>query len=267
MAALAGLGPLSYPNPDERAVTGAGHGAAGFGAAPRCAMLAGMNPRCGALLVPLALAACVSGGARAPVVEVIDSQDVVRALLREAADRAVNRLGQPDGFWANARVRIGVPPPLARIDQGLRRYGLERVADEFVMSLNRAAERAMPATKSTLFAAVRGLVPDDAAGLVRGGDGVATAYLRAQREAELSRAIKPIVAATTAESGVTAAYKRLLQKGAIVERIAEPSAFDLDAYVTQRALDGVWLLMAEEEQRLRRHPETSGSELLQKAFR
>lgn len=196
----------------------------------------------------------------------LSPEAVARALLHDAADRSANRLGQPDGFWANPKVRIGVPEPLARLDKGLRRYGLERVAEDFELSLNRAAEQAIPVAKPVLLAAVRDVTLADAASIVRGGDGAATAYFRAHTEAELTRQFKPIVAAATAQAGVTAAYKRLLRKGAFVEKIADPATLDLDAHVTQAALDGVFLLMAEEEQRIRRDPLARGTELLKKAF-
>lgn len=196
----------------------------------------------------------------------LSPEAVARALLHDAADRSANRLGQPDGFWANPKVRIGVPEPLARLDRGLRRYGLERVADDFERTLNRAAEQAIPVAKPVLLAAVRDLTLTDAANIVR-GDGAATAYFRAHTEAELSRQFKPIVAAATAQAGVTAAYKRLLRKGAFIEKIADPAKLDLDAHVTQATLNGVFLLMAEEEQRIRRDPLARGAELLKKVLR
>jgi hypothetical protein len=233
-------------------------------------MLAEMNRCCGVPLVAIALSACMAGGGTASSAEkdakALSPEGVARALLHDAADRSANRLGQPDGFWANPKVRIGVPEPLARLDKGLRRYGLERVAEDFEMTLNRAAEQAMPVAKPVLLAAVRDLTLTDAANIVRGGDGAATAYFRAHTEAELARQFKPIVAAATAQAGVTAAYKRLLRKGAFVEKIADPARLDLDAHVTQAALNGVFLLMAEEEQRIRRDPLARGTELLKKAF-
>jgi len=205
------------------------------------------------------LAPSVADGAEKP-----SADGVVRELLHDALDRAANRLGQPDGFWANPRVRIGVPEPLARLDKGLRRYGLERVAEDFELSLNRAAEQAIPVAKPVLLAAVRDLTLTDAAHIACGGDGAATAYFRAHTETELAGKMKPIVAAATAQAGVTAAYKRLLRRGAFVEKIADPGALDLDAHVTQAALDGVFVLMAEEEQHLRHDPLARGAELLKK---
>lgn len=222
------------------------------------------------LLPPLLQACAATGvmpaGDHAPP-EAPAYDQAVRDLLARASDPAVNRLGQPDGYWGNPRVRIRMPEELARLDKTLRRLGLERQADEFAESLNRAAEEAIPAAKLILAAAVRDLQPADAAAIVRGDDSDATRYFRARTEAALAERFRPVVARAMDQVGVTAAYKRLLRKLAFLDKRADPGRLDLDTYVTGAALDGLFAMLAEEEQRIRRDPRARSTELLKRTFR
>ncbi|HJW81014.1 MAG TPA: DUF4197 domain-containing protein [Acidiferrobacterales bacterium] len=226
----------------------------------------------GVLLFFLSLSACagspVGPAARGPVAADPDTQaQAVRQALSQSVDTAVNRLGRADGYWANPQVRIPLPEELRRAEKTLRRYGLERYADEFAESLNRAAEAAVPVAKPVLLAAIRDMSLSDAVGIVRGDEDAATRYFRAHTEAALRERLKPIVADATARANVTAAYKRLMKKAAFLEKAADPGRLDLDAYVTRAALDGLYLLMAEEERRIRRNPAARTTELLKQLFR
>jgi hypothetical protein len=190
----------------------------------------------------------------------------LRELLAQALEASVNQLARPDGYWRNPRVRIALPQELARVEKGLRRYGLERYAEELEQSLNRAAEAALPAAKPLLRDALRDLSFEDAAALAHGPEDAATVYFRAHTERSLGERLKPALAAATAGSGVIAAYKRLQRKASFLEKLADPVRLDLDAYVTRAALDGLYRTMAEEERRLRRNPLTHPGELLRKVF-
>jgi len=191
----------------------------------------------------------------------------VRQALSQSADTAVNSLGRADGYWANPRVRVPLPEELRRIEKALRRYGLERYAEEFAESLNRAAEAAVPVAKPVLLAAIHDMSLNDVAAIVRGNDDAATRYFREHTETALRERLRPIVADATAHANVTASYKRLMKKAAFLEKAVEPGRLDLDAYVTRAALDGLYLLMAEEEQRIRRNPLARGTDLLKQVFR
>lgn len=204
--------------------------------------------------------------ARAPA-DPAGAETVVRDLLARSADSAANRLGRPNGYYGDARVRIPSPEPVARLEQGLRRYGLERYADDLVMSMNRAAETAMPAVKPVLLDAVRNLRVGDAAAIARGGDEAATRYFRAATEEALAVRIKPLVAESTARVGVLEAYKRLLRRAARLDRSLDLSRLDLDDYVTREALRGLYVAMADEERKLRASPASYGGEWLQRMFR
>lgn len=195
------------------------------------------------------------------------SVQAVRQTLSQSADTAVNRLGRADGYWANPLVRIPLPEELRRFEKALRRYGLERYAEEFAESLNRAAEAAAPHAKPVLLAAISDMSLSDAVGIVRGDDGAATRYFRVHTEAALRERLRPIVADATAQANVTMAYKRLMKKATFLEKSVEPGRLDIDAYVTQAALDGLFLLMEEEERRIRRNPQARTTDLLKKIFR
>ena len=226
----------------------------------------------GALLFLLSLSACaglpVGQAARLPVAADSDAQaQAVRQALSQSADMAVNRLGRVNGYWENPQVRIPLPESLRRVEKMLRRYGLERYADDFSESLNRAAEAAVPAAKPLLLTAIRDMSLDDAVGIVRGDEEAATRYFRLHTDVVLHERLKPIVAQATARANVTAAYKRLMKKVTVLDKTVDPGHLDLDAYVTRAALDGLYLLMAEEERRIRRNPLARSTDLLKKVFR
>jgi hypothetical protein len=196
-----------------------------------------------------------------------DQARAVREALNQAADLAVNRLGRPDGFWGNPRVRIPLPDELQRVEKNLRRLGLERHAEEFAETLNRAAEEAMPAAKPVLLEAVRNLTLADAVAIVRGDEQAATRYFRTHTESPLQQRLLPVIATATARVGVTASYKRLVRKAVFLDKLVDPARLDLDAHVTRAALDGLYRMMAEEEQRIRRDPRARTTELLRQVFR
>jgi hypothetical protein len=221
------------------------------------------------LLMCFSLSACAGlpAGGNATGMNPDAQAQAVRQALAQSVDTAVNRLGRMDGYWANPSLRIPLPEELQRAERTLRRYGLERYVEEFAESLSRAAEAAAPAAKPVLLAAVRDMPLRDVDAIVRGSDDAATRYFRVHTDAVLRERLKPIVAQATARANVTAAYKRLMKKAAFLERGAEPGRLDLDAHVTHAALDGLYLLMAEEERRIRRNPLARTTDLLKKVFR
>ena len=202
-----------------------------------------------------------------PPVDPAGAEAAVRELLATAADRAVNRLGRQNGYYADLRLRIPPPEPVAPLVQGLRRYGFERYADELVLNMNRAAEAAMPAVKPVLLEAVRSLKVADAVAIVRGNSDAATRYFRTQSEAALTVRIKPLVAEATAKVGALASYKRLVRKAASFDRSLDLSRVDLDDYITRESLRGLYVAMADEERRLRDNPADYGAGWLQQMFR
>ena len=222
------------------------------------------------VLVVFLLSACSSATSREPRAASLDpgaQAEAIQEALAQAVDVAVNRLGRLDGFNANPRVRIPLPPELNRLEQGLRRLGMERYADDFVLAMNRAAEAAVPAAKPVLVDTLRHMPVTDAVAILHGDDDAATRYFQVHAEASLQERLRPPVAEATAQAGVTAAYKRLLKKAGFLGRSVDLARFDLDTYVTKETLAGLFVLMAEEERHVRRDPLARSTELLRKAFR
>lgn len=190
----------------------------------------------------------------------------LKQALENGAQQAVALLGREDGYFGNPRVKIPLPEKLARMDKTLRQLGRDRAADEFILSLNRAAEAAAPEAKAIFLHVIREMTVTDAIGIVRGPDNAATGYFREHSEGALKEKFHPVVAAATNKVGVTQRYKRLLRDGGTVARFVDVRRLDIDDYVTQKALDGLFLMVADEETRIRQDPLARSTELLRKVF-
>ncbi len=196
--------------------------------------------------------------------------DEVVAGLREALARGseivVAELGREDGFLARPEVRIPLPGALESIGSGMRRFGLGGYVDTFETSLNRAAEQAVPEALELLLETVRSMSIDDAMGILEGPDDAATRYFRQRNEAQLEARFLPIVREATSQVGVTEAYKGMLAQAGMAAQLFDPNSVDIDRYVTGEAIDGLFLLLAREEQRIREDPVARSSELLRRVF-
>ncbi|MGE0485373.1 MAG: DUF4197 domain-containing protein [Gammaproteobacteria bacterium] len=190
----------------------------------------------------------------------------LRAALGQGVRNAVAELGREDGFLANADLRIPVPKHLRSVERGLRALGRDDVADAFVTSLNRAAERAVPATGEVLADTVSRMSIDDARGILQGGDTAATDYLRRTSHGDLQARVRPLVDEAVRTAGVTARYQTLLDKAGPAAALVDSDKLDLSRYVTDRALDGLYAMIGAEEQRIRANPAARTSELLKKVF-
>ncbi len=198
------------------------------------------------------------------------SQPEIDAALKEAlsvgAERAVQYLGKPGGFLDNPKVRIPLPGSLDTVAQGLRAAGQGALVDQFETTMNRAAESAIPQTLEIVKETVSGMTLEDAQAILNGGDDAATRYLREKAGPALARAIRPIVSRTTDQVGATAAYKQLLGSGGGMLGGLFGNSLDLDDYVTQKTLDGLFTMLAEEEKKIRTNPAARTTELLKSVF-
>lgn len=209
------------------------------------------------------------GGGSAPATRTLGQSEVV-AGLREAlvkgSEIAVGELGRPDGFLKHADVRIPLPGPLESVGNGMRRFGMGGYVDAFETSLNRAAEQAVPEALDLLVASVRTMSVDDAMSVLNGPDDAATRYFRERNETRLVERFLPIVREATASAGVTQAYKSMLGQAGMVAQLFDPGSLDIDRYVTDQAIDGLFVLLAREERNIRANPLARTSELLQRVF-
>jgi hypothetical protein len=201
-------------------------------------------------------------------VESISNAEASTGLKQALADgsaAAVAKLGSPGGFLDNPKVRIPLPPALQRIESALRYTGMKRQADELVVAMNRAAEAAVPEAKALLVDSVRKMTLKDAKGILTGGDTAATDYFRRTTETQLMQRFRPIVKKATDRVGLAEQYNALAGSAAQLGLIREQQS-TIEGYVTEKALDGLYLMIAEQEKAFRANPLGAASDIVKRVF-
>lgn len=197
------------------------------------------------------------------------SDDRVAAGLKEAlqvgAGNAVNLTGKVDGYFKNEAIKILFPPKLQFMEKGLRAAGQGRQVDEFVLSMNRAAEKAAPQARAIFADAIRKMTFDDARKILTGGDTAATEYFKSRTSTTLTAAFKPIVSKATSEVGATQQYKQLMGRAPSIPFL-QTQSLDLDDYVVGQALRGLFYMLGEEEKKIRKNPAAQVTSLLKEVF-
>jgi hypothetical protein len=191
--------------------------------------------------------------------------DGLREALRVGTSRAVESLGRVDGYLANVDVRIPVPPKLDKLAKGLRAIGAGFIVDDFVTGMNRAAEAAAPAAKEIFFDAVGEMSFPDALTILRGHAHEATDYLEEHSRARLAGLFRPIVAEKLDSAGATHAFEALMRETEKLPFMDRP-VFDLEHFVTEAALDGLFFTVAREEEKIRQDPVARTTALLKRFF-
>jgi hypothetical protein len=189
----------------------------------------------------------------------------LKAALEKGAVYAVQTLGRTDGFFGDARVKIPLPESLQSAEQLMRMVGMGRTADELILTMNRAAEAAVPEGKKLLVDSVKKMTVQDAKGILTGGDTAGTEYFRRTTQDQLRTRFLPIVKRSTAKVGLAQTYNQYAEQGARYGLVKKEHA-NLDAYVTEKALDGLYFMIAEEEKKIRRDPVGSASSIIKKVF-
>lgn len=191
----------------------------------------------------------------------------LREALAQGTTAAVNQLGRTDGFWADAARRIPPPPLVSSSATTLRALGFGAALDAFHLTLNRAAEQAVPQAADVLGDAVRQMSVADARSILEGGNDAATRYFERVSGPALRERFMPLVAQATAQVGVTRQYRALTERaGPMLQASGLGTAVDLDAYVADQALQQLFAVMAEEERRIRQNPAARTTEVLQRVF-
>ncbi|WP_298835534.1 DUF4197 domain-containing protein [uncultured Piscinibacter sp.] len=204
-------------------------------------------------------------GARALDLGETDAAAGVRAALRTGAVSAVGLLGRTDGFLGNPKVRIPLPGFLEDAAQFLRATGQGRRVDELVTAMNRAAEAAVPEAKPLLINAVKSMSVEDAREVITGGDDSVTQFFAAKTRAPLSEKFLPIVTRATERVSLAAKYNAVAGKALSFGLVRKEEA-NVQQYVTGKALDGLYLMIGEEERKIRQNPAAAGSAILRKVF-
>ena len=194
-----------------------------------------------------------------------DATAALRAALEKGSLAAVASLGRTDGFLGNPQVRIPLPESAQRGERLMRRLGMGKYADELVVTMNRAAEAAVPEARSLFVDAVRKMSVRDAKGILTGGDTAGTEYFRRSTRDQLHKRFLPIVEKATAKVQLAQKYDQYADKAVAVGMLNKEDA-NLDEYVTQKALDGLYLMVGEEEKKIRKDPVGAGSSIIRKVF-
>jgi len=209
-----------------------------------------------------------ASGPTASGVDALSNADInagLKEALTRGAETAVAQLGQKDGFFGNPALKIPLPPSLQKAEKAMRMLGMGKQADELVLSMNRAAEAAVPEAKTLLVDAVRTMTLEDAKGILTGGQTSATDFFRKKTETQLTERFGPIVKATTDKVGLAQQYNQYAGAAAQFNLIDKKQA-SVDQYVTQQALDRLYTVIGEKEAAIRANPMQAGSDLLKKVF-
>ncbi len=198
----------------------------------------------------------------------LTNQDAARGMkgaLTSGVAAAVSKLGVPGGFLNNPKVRIPLPPALDDIAKGMRFLGRGKDADELVAAMNQAAEQAVPEAKGLLVNAVKSMSIEDAKKILTGGDESATQFFREKTTAPLTLKFMPIVKRATDRVGLAQKYDQFAAQGAKLG-LVKGDAANIEQYVTHKTLDGLFLMIGEEERAIRQNPVAAGSAIVSKVF-
>lgn len=189
----------------------------------------------------------------------------IRDALAQGAGKAVDLLGRQDGFLGDPEVRIGLPGKLRKAEGMLRNLGLGGQTDELITTMNRAAEAAVPAAKPLLMDAVRQMTVSDARQILTGGDDAATRYFERSTAEPLAEKFKPTVREAMARFKLNEKFQGLAGRLGPLGQVKNPDGY-LEDYVTRKTLDGLFLMIAQEEKAIRKNPASAAGSLAKKAF-
>lgn len=192
--------------------------------------------------------------------------DGIREALRVGTENAVLSTSQLDGYLGNELIRIILPEQLESMASTLRSVGLGGYVDELEVGMNRAAELAAAEARDIFWNAIREMTVADAFGILNGGDAAATEYFRRQTGDDLRERFHPIIEQKIEETGLSRLYSQVADSYNNLPLTGTPRLVDLDEYVTDRALDGLFMVLAQEEQRIREDPAARTTELLRRVF-
>jgi len=189
----------------------------------------------------------------------------LKEALKIGTENAVKFTGNLDGYFRNQAIKILMPEKLQTMEKTLRAVGLGPQVDEFILSMNRAAERAAPAAKQIFWDAIGEITFQDAKKILSGNETAATDYFKAKTTDKLTTAFRPIVDRATNEVGVTRQYKELVGGFQSIPFVKSETV-DIDQYVTTKALDGLFYVVAQEEKKIRTNPAARVTDLLKEVF-
>ena len=198
-----------------------------------------------------------------------DSSTLISGLkeaLSIGTEDAVKSVSKVDGYLGNQAIKILLPAKIQKAGDILSKLGYEDKVDAFILSMNRAAEKAAPQAASFFVDAIKEMTFEDAKGILNGGDTAATEFFESNTRDKLYDAFKPIVSSSMNEVGVTQAYKEMMGKYTSAVPFASTESLDLDHYVTTKSLDGLFTMVGQEEKKIRTDPAARVTDLLKETF-
>ena len=190
----------------------------------------------------------------------------LKEALSVGTKNAVGALSKTNGYFGNEAVKILLPENVRRAGDALRMAGYQKEVDAFVLSMNRAAEKAAPKAADIFAGAIREMSITDAQKILNGGNTAATEYFKSKTSSKLFDAFKPDISQSMNEVGVTKAYKAMTDRYTALMPFSKAESFDLDRYVTNKSLDGLFHMVGQEETKIRTNPAARTTELLRKVF-
>ena len=206
-------------------------------------------------------------GSVAPQAGPDDSQVVggLKEALTIGTGNAVNLVSLKDGYFTNQAIKILMPEKIQKVADVLGKVGYQKQVDEFILSMNRAAEKAAPQAKSIFLSAIQEMSFEDAKKILNGGDTAATEFFKGKTWGRLSEAFKPIISTSMNEVGATRNYKEMMGKYTALP-FMKAESLDLDQYVTNKSLDGLFFMVGQEEKKIRTNPAARVTDLLKTVF-
>jgi hypothetical protein len=185
--------------------------------------------------------------------------------LSVGTKNAVSAVSKLNGYFGNEAIKILLPDQVQRVAEMAGKLGFQKQVDEFILTMNRAAEKAAPKAASHFADAIKAMTIDDARKILSGNDTEATEYFKSKTSSKLFDEFKPSVSESMNQVGVTRSYNAMMGKVPAVP-FAKPESLDLDRYVTTKALDGLFYTVGQEEKKIRTNPAARTTELLKKVF-
>lgn len=189
----------------------------------------------------------------------------LKAALIQGANKAVSNLGAVNGFFGNKQVKIPLPESMQKAEKAMRMFGMGKQADELVLKMNRAAEAAVPEAKALLIDSVKKMTLADAKDILTGPQDAATQYFKKTTSLPMGEKFLPIVKSATEKVQLAQQYNKFAEMGSKYGLVKKEDA-NLEQYVTQKTLDGVYLMMAQEEAAIRKDPVGQASSVIKKVF-
>ena len=199
----------------------------------------------------------------------LDDSTIAKGLkeaLATGTSRAVKAVSQRDGYFSNDMIKILLPEKVRTAADLLGKFGFQQQVDDFVLSMNRAAEKAAPKATEHFVSALKAMTFDDARKILQGDATSATQYFRQKTGERIYADFKPVVIANMKDVGVARNYSQMKEKFEAIPFAGAIGTFDLDHYVTTKAVDGLFSMLGEEEKKIRTDPAARGTELLKKVF-